>query len=118
MIILETDNNGTPIDSSYIDLWNKSHKFLDSSKLQVILFDDFQEYKSYFGLDNPPPPRPQFTWDIPSNATVVDHKEYGLPVDDKWLDYPRFFRGDVLFVFDTIEEFDQYIRERTDTSDY
>ena len=118
MIILDTDQNGIPLDTSYFDLWNESHKFYNSSISKVILFDDFAEYRSYFGLDNPPTPMPQFTWDIPSNATVVEHKEYGLPLDDKWLSYPRFFRGDVLFVFNTIEEFDQYISDRTDKTDY
>lgn len=57
----------------------------------------------------------QFFWDIPSNAFVVDHKEYGLPVDEKWLEYPRFFRGDVLFVFNTLDEFDEYIAKRRDS---
>lgn len=118
MIILDTDQNGTPLDSSYIDLWNESHKFYNSSISQVILFDDFAEYRSYFGLDNPPPPRPEVVWDVPSNAFIVDHKEYGLPVDQKWLNFPRFFRGDILFVFNTIEEFDQYILSKTDQNTY
>jgi len=118
MIILDTNDEGQPLDSNYIDLFFNSHRFYNSATKKVILFDDFFEWKEFMDQNYPQEAMPQFTWDIPSNATVVEHKEYGLPLDDKWLSYPKFFRGDVLFVFNTIEEFDQYIDERTDKTDY
>jgi hypothetical protein len=108
MQIVPTYPNGEPIDPEY----TKYHRYFNGTEL--IVFDDFAEYAEYFGLNNPPEPSPVYEWNVPSNATIVPHKQYGLPVDDIWLNYPRFFRGDVLFVFNTVEEFDQYIAERTD----
>jgi len=117
MIIIDSNEFGEPIDSSYTQLWLNAHKFYNSSTQKIILFDNFAEYRDYMENNYPQTPPPVFTWDIPSNATVVDHLPNGLPVDEKWLQYPRFFRGDVLFIFNTIEEFDQYIAERTDYVD-
>ena len=114
MIILEANQFGEPVDTSYNELWTKSHKFYNAAINTIILFDDFFEYKEYMDKNYPEPPLPIFTWDVPSNAIVVDHTPNGLPVDDKWLFYPRFFRGDILFVFNTQQEFDQYIADRTD----
>lgn len=110
--IIDANEFGAPLDPTWIDKWmNYSHHY-DGNKLYI--FDTPQEHQAFLDENYPPEPIPQFTWDIPSNAIVVEHKDYGLPVDEKWLNYPRFFRGDVLFVFNTIEEFDQYISQRTD----
>lgn len=118
MIIIDANEFGQPLDSNYMDLFLKSHRFYNGETQKITLFDDFWEWKEFMDENYPSQFKTTFEWNVPSNATIVEHKEYGLPVDDKWLNYPRFFRGDILFVFNTIEEFDQYIAERTDTNDY
>ncbi len=116
MYTLQANEFGAPIDPYWVENWMNFHRLYDG--INLYLFDTSEEKELFINQNYPPKPMPQFTWDIPSNATVVEHKEYGLPLDDKWLNYPRFFRGDVLFVFNTIEEFDQYISDRTDKTDY
>jgi len=114
MIVLDANEFGAPVDPYWVERWMNFHRFYDGKNLY--LFETIEE-QQLFIEQNYPQTTPPFIWDIPSNANIVDHLPNGLPVDEKWLTYPRFFRGDVLFIFNTQEEFDQYIRDRTDYTD-
>ena len=41
----------------------------------------------------------------------VEHNKWGVPLDEKWLNYPNLYDGVNFIVFDDFDEKDEYCRK-------